>query len=172
MEYSELRSLIVALLAFCVPIVAAIADKRTKAKKRSPQVNVEPIDFEELERRRAADSEGTRSIVRGPAATVPEPVEGQVPAVPELVEGKAARTFTVPEPVEGQPARTFAVPELVEGQVAEGAALRRSSATATAPKQAKEAQSGQYPTAEEIKKDCKKIILYSEILKPKFDERD
>lgn len=158
MEYSELRSLIIAVLAFCVPIVAAIADKRAKAKKRSPQVNAEPIDFEELERRRAAASEGTRSIVRGPAATVPELVEGRVPAVPEPVEGKSARTFTVPEPV--------------EGRVAEGAALRRSSVTATAPKQAKEAQSGQYPTAEEIKKDCKKIILYSEILKPKFDERD
>ena len=142
MEYSELRSLIIAVLAFCVPILAAIADKRAKAKKRSPQVKAEPIDFEELERRRQAASEGTRSIVRGPAATVPEPVEGQ-----------SARTFTVPEPVEG-------------------AALRRSSATAAAPKPAKEAQSGQYPTAEEIKKDCKKIILYSEILKPKFDERD
>ena len=147
MEYSELRSLIIAVLAFCVPILAAIADKRAKAKKRSPQVKAEPIDFEELERRRQAASEGTRSIVRGPAATVPEPVEGQ-----------SARTFTVPEPV--------------EGQVIEGAALRRSSATATAPKPAKEARSGQYPTAEEIKKDCKKIILYSEILKPKFDERD
>ena len=142
MEYSELRSLIIAVLAFCVPILAAIADKRAKAKKRSPQVKAEPIDFEELERRRQAASEGTRSIVRGPAATVPEPVEGQV-----------ARTFTVPEPVEG-------------------AALRRSSATVPAPKPAKEARSGQYPTAEEIKKDCKKIILYSEILKPKFDERD
>ena len=128
MEYSELRSLIIAVLAFCVPIVAAIADKRAKAKKRSPQVKAEPIDFEELERRRQAASEGTRSIVRGPAATVPEPVEG--------------------------------------------AALRRSSATVPAPKPAKEARSGQYPTAEEIKKDCKKIILYSEILKPKFDERD
>ena len=142
MEYSELRSLIIAVLAFCVPILAAIADKRAKAKKRSPQVKAEPIDFEELERRRAAASEGTRSIVRGPAATVPEPVEEQ-----------SARTFTAPEPVEG-------------------AALRRSSATAAAPKPAKEARSGQYPTAEEIKKDCKKIILYSEILKPKFDERD
>ena len=133
MEYSELRSLIIAVLAFCVPILAAIADKRAKAKKRSPQVKAEPIDFEELERRRQAASEGTRSIVRGPAATVPEPVEGQV---------------------------------------IEGAALRRSSATVPAPKPAKEARSGQYPTAEEIKKDCKKIILYSEILKPKFDERD
>ena len=165
MEYSELRSLIIAVLAFCVPILAAIADKRAKAKKRSPQVKAEPIDFEELERRRQAASEGTRSIVRGPAATVPEPVEEQ-----------SARTFTAPEPVEGAALRrssaTATAPEPVEERVAEGAALRRSSATVPAPKPAKEARSGQYPTAEEIKKDCKKIILYSEILKPKFDERD
>ena len=55
--------------------------------------------------------------------------------------------------------------------MAEGAALRLSQ-TVAAPKQAKEAQSGQYPTAEEIKKDCKKLILYSEILKPKYDNFD
>ena len=165
MEYSELRSLIIAVLAFCVPILAAIADKRAKAKKRSPQVKAEPIDFEELERRRQAASEGTRSIVRGPAATVPEPVEGRVAEEASLRRSSA--TAAVPELVEGQSTRTFTVPKPVEG-----AALRRSSATVPAPKPAKEARSGQYPTAEEIKKDCKKIILYSEILKPKFDERD
>ncbi len=159
MEYSELRSLIIAVLAFCVPIVAAIADKRAKAKKRSPQVNAEPIDFEELERRRAA--------LRRSSATdaVPEPVEGRV------IEGAALRrssaTAAVPEPVEGQPAlvKPAGRGATVEGQPA----LAKSR---PAPKQTKEAQSGQYPTAEEIRKDCKKIILYSEILKPKFDERD
>ena len=65
MEYSELRSLIIALLAFCVPIVAAIADKRAKARKRSPQVNAEPIDFERLERERHFDELNDRS---GPRA--------------------------------------------------------------------------------------------------------
>ena len=158
MEYSELRSLIIAVLAFCVPILAAIADKRAKAKKRSPQVKAEPIDFEELERRRAA------------ASTAPEPVEGR--AAEEASLRRSSATAAVPELVEGQSTRTFTVPEPVEERVAEGAALRRSSATVPAPKPAKEARSGQYPTAEEIKKDCKKIILYSEILKPKFDERD
>ncbi len=165
MEYSELRSLIVAVLMFCVPILAAIIDKRAKAKKRSPQVNAEPIDFEELERRRQAAAEGTRSIVRGPAAS------SGTTSAPEAADDPWATIIYGSSPAAPEPAAA-PVTEVANNQAAAQPVAVKSRPAQKQAKAAKAAKSGQYPTAEEIKKDCKKLILYSEILKPKFDERD
>ena len=143
MEMSELRSLIIALLAFCVPIVAAVVDKRAKAKKQTPQVNAQPIDFEEFERsRRAAAEEGTRSIVRGANAPIPEAAASD----PAGAAGAVIPVRTESKPV---PAQTKAVQP---------------------PQRRQPAVSETNPTAAEIRKDCRKLILYSEILKPKYDD--
>ncbi len=124
MEPSEIRSLIVALLAFCVPIVAAIVDKRAKARKQTPQVNAKPIDFEELERNRQAAAVPVRAESR------PVPVQAKSKPAPVPAPDKAKQT-----PQRRQP---------------------------TGPET--------NPTAAEIRKDCRKLILYSEILKPKYDD--
>ena len=124
-----------------VPILAAIIDKRLRAaRKAQPQVHAEPIIFEEEEEPEEQE-EAPRAIVREPAVPVTAPVM-PAPAV------KTVQAAPVVKAAPGAPAAHHedAAPIIREKAVPEN-----------------------FPTAEEIRGDRRKLILYKEIMTPKFD---
>lgn len=140
-----MEGLLITLLMFAVSTAAVIIDKRTKASRSVPQVNAEPIDFsEDL----PAEEEGIKAIVRKKAAKRAGDIAAQTAAAQRAAE--PLRTMQGHGP-ESRPAPEPESPAKPEG-------LRR------------ERPAKPNPTAEEILRDRKKLILYSEILKPKFDE--
>ncbi len=128
----EIKSVALALLTFSIPIAAAIIDKKAKSRRKAPQINAEPIDFEALERSKKEAEESTGALRRETASPA-------VKAAPSAGTA-AAKVQTMP------------------GRSAQQARSRQ------------EPSSGTSPAAEEIRKDRKKLILYSEILKPKYDD--
>ena len=125
---------------FSVPILAAIIDKRLRAaRKAQPQVHAEPIIFEEEEPEE--QEEAPRAIVREPAVPVTAPV---MPA-------PAVKTVQAAPVVKAAPAAPAAHHE------------------DAAPIIRKKAVPESFPTAEEIRGDRRKLILYKEIMTPKFD---
>lgn len=126
-----MEGILITILMFSVPILAAIIDKRLRAaRKAQPQVHAEPIIFEEEEPEE--QEEAPRAIVREPAVPVTAPVM-PAPAV-KTVQAAPAAYHEDAAPI----IREKAVPE-------------------------------SFPTAEEIREDRRKLILYKEIMTPKFD---
>lgn len=130
-----MEGILITILMFSVPILAAIIDKRLRAaRKAQPQVHAEPIIFEEEEEPEEQE-EAPRAIVREPAVPVTAPV---MPA-PAVKTVQAAPAAPAAHHEDAAPIiREKAVPE-------------------------------NFPTAEEIRGDRRKLILYKEIMTPKFD---
>ena len=136
-----MEGILITILMFSVPILAAIIDKRLRAaRKAQPQVHAEPIIFEEEEEPEDQE-EAPRAIVREPAAPVTAPV---MPA-------PAVKTVQAAPVVKAAPAAP---------------AVHHEDA---APIIRKKAVPESFPTAEEIRGDRRKLILYKEIMTPKFD---
>lgn len=134
-----MEGILITILMFSVPILAAIIDKRLRAaRKAQPQVHAEPIIFEEEPEEQ---EEAPRAIVREPAVPVTAPVM-PAPAV------KTVQAAPVVKAAPAAPAAHYedAVPIIREKAVPEN-----------------------FPTAEEIRGDRRKLILYKEIMTPKFD---
>lgn len=135
-----MEGILITILMFSVPILAAIIDKRLRAaRKAQPQVHAEPIIFEEEEPEE--QEEAPRAIVREPAVPVTAPVM-PAPAV------KTVQAAPVVKAAPAAPAAHYedAAPIIREKAVPEN-----------------------FPTAEEIRGDRRKLILYKEIMTPKFD---
>lgn len=136
-----MEGILITILMFSVPILAAIIDKRLRAaRKAQPQVHAEPIIFEEEEEPEEQE-EAPRAIVREPAVPVTAPV---MPA-------PAVKTVQAAPVVKAAPAALAAHHE------------------DAAPIIRKKAVPENFPTAEEIRGDRRKLILYKEIMTPKFD---
>lgn len=136
-----MEGILITILMFSVPILAAIIDKRLKAaRKAQPQVHAEPIIFEEEEEPEEQE-EAPRAIVREPAVPVTAPV---MPA-------PAVKTVQAAPVVKAAPAAPAAHHE-------DAAPIIREKAVPE-----------NFPTAEEIRGDRRKLILYKEIMTPKFD---
>lgn len=134
-----MEGILITILMFSVPILAAIIDKRLRAaRKAQPQVHAEPIIFEEEPEEQ---EEAPRAIVREPAVPVTAPVM-PAPAV------KTVQAAPVVKAAPAAPAAHYedAAPIIREKAVPEN-----------------------FPTAEEIRGDRRKLILYKEIMTPKFD---
>lgn len=126
-----MEGILITILTFSVPILAAIIDKRLRAaRKAQPQVHAEPIIFEEEEPEE--QEEAPRAIVREPAVPVTAPVM-PAPAVKTAPAAPAAHHEDAAPIIRGK-----AVPK-------------------------------SFTTAEEIREDRRKLILYKEIMTPKFD---
>lgn len=135
-----MEGILITILMFSVPILAAIIDKRLRAsRKAQPQVHAEPIIFEEEEPEE--QEEAPRAIVREPAVPVTAPV---MPA-------PAVKTVQAAPVVKTAPAAPAAHHE-------DAAPIIREKAVPES-----------FPTAEEIREDRRKLILYKEIMTPKFD---
>lgn len=135
-----MEGILITILMFSVPILAAIIDKRLRAaRKAQPQVHAEPIIFEEEEPEE--QEEAPRAIVREPAVPVTTPV---MPA-------PAVKTVQAAPVVKAAPAAPAAHHE-------DAAPIIREKAVPE-----------NFPTAEEIRGDRRKLILYKEIMTPKFD---
>lgn len=135
-----MEGILITILMFSVPILAAIIDKRLRAaRKAQPQVHAEPIIFEEEEPEE--QEEAPRAIMREPAVPVTAPV---MPA-------PAVKTVQAAPVVKAAPAAPAAHHE------------------DAAPIIRKKAVPENFPTAEEIRGDRRKLILYKEIMTPKFD---
>lgn len=136
-----MEGILITILMFSVPILAAIIDKRLRAaRKAQPQVHAEPIIFEEEEEPEEQE-EAPRAIVREPAVPVTAPVM-PVPAV-----------------------KTVQAAPVVKAAPAAPAAHHEDAAPIIREKAVPE----NFPTAEEIREDRRKLILYKEIMTPKFD---
>lgn len=136
-----MEGILITILMFSVPILAAIIDKRLRAaRKAQPQVHAEPIIFEEEEEPEEQEK-APRAIVREPAVPVTAPV---MPA-------PAVKTVQAAPVVKAAPAAPEAHHE------------------DAAPIIRKKAVPENFPTAEEIRGDRRKLILYKEIMTPKFD---
>lgn len=136
-----MEGILITILMFSVPILAAIIDKRLRAaRKAQPQVHAEPIIFEEEEEPEEQE-EAPRAIVREPAVPVTAPV---MPA-------PAVKTVQAAPVVKAAPAAPAAHHE-------DAAPIIREKAVPE-----------NFPTAEEIRGDRRKLILYKEIMTPKFD---
>ena len=134
-----MEGILITILMFSVPILAAIIDKRLRAaRKAQPQGHAEPIIFEEEPEEQ---EEAPRAIVREPAVPVTAPVM-PAPAV-----------------------KTVQAAPVVKAAPAAPAAHREDAA----PIIRKKAVPESFPTAEEIRGDRRKLILYKEIMTPKFD---
>lgn len=134
-----MEGILITILMFSVPILAAIIDKRLRAaRKAQPQVHAEPIIFEEEPEEQ---EEAPRAIVREPAVPVTAPV---MPA-------PAVKTVQAAPVVKAAPAAPAAHHE-------DAAPIIREKAVPES-----------FPTAEEIRGDRRKLILYKEIMTPKFD---
>ncbi len=138
-----MEGILITILMFSVPILAAIIDKRLRAaRKAQPQVHAEPIIFEEEEEEELEEQEeAPRAIVREPAVPVTAPV---MPA-------PAVKTVQAAPVVKAAPAAPEAHHE-------DAAPIIREKAVPE-----------NFPTAEEIRGDRRKLILYKEIMTPKFD---
>lgn len=135
-----MEGILITILMFSVPILAAIINKRLRAaRKAQPQVHAEPIIFEEEEPEE--QEEAPRAIVREPAVPVTAPV---MPA-------PAVKTVQAAPVVKAAPAAPAAHHE-------DAAPIIREKAVPE-----------NFPTAEEIRGDRRKLILYKEIMTPKFD---
>lgn len=136
-----MEGILITILMFSVPILAAIIDKRLRAaRKAQPQVHAEPVIFEEEEEPEEQE-EAPRAIVREPAVPVTAPV---MPA-------PAVKTVQAAPVVKTAPAAPAAHHE-------DAAPIIREKAVPES-----------FPTAEEIREDRRKLILYKEIMTPKFD---
>lgn len=136
-----MEGILITILMFSVPILAAIIDKRLRAaRKAQPQVHAEPIIFKEEEEPEEQE-EAPRAIVREPAVPVTAPV---MPA-------PAVKTVQAAPVVKAAPAAPAAHHE-------DAAPIIREKAVPE-----------NFPTAEEIRGDRRKLILYKEIMTPKFD---
>lgn len=134
-----MEGILITIMMFSVPILAAIIDKRLRAaRKAQPQVHAEPIIFEEEPEEQ---EEAPRAIVREPAVPVTAPV---MPA-------PAVKTVQAAPVVKAAPAAPTA-------QLENAAPMIRKKAVPES-----------FPTAEEIREDRRKLILYKEIMTPKFD---
>ena len=133
-----MEGILITILMFSVPILAAIIDKRLRAaRKAQPQVHAEPIIFEEEEEPEEQE-EAPRAIVREPAVPVTAPVM-PAPAVKTVQAAPVVKAAPAAHHEDAAPIiRKKAVPE-------------------------------NFPTAEEIREDRRKLILYKEIMTPKFD---
>lgn len=133
-----MEGILITILMFSVPILAAIIDKRLRAaRKAQPQVHAEPIIFEEEEELEEQE-EAPRAIVREPAVPVTAPVM-PAPAVKTVQAAPVVKAAPAAHHEDAAPIiRKKAVPE-------------------------------NFPTAEEIRGDRRKLILYKEIMTPKFD---
>lgn len=135
-----MEGILITILMFSVPILAAIIDKRLRAaRKAQPQVHAEPIIFEEEEPEE--QEEAPRAIVREPAVPVTAPVM-PAPAVKTVQAAPVVKTA----PAAPAAHHEDAAPIIREKAVPEN-----------------------FPTAEEIRGDRRKLILYKEIMTPKFD---
>ncbi len=135
-----MEGILITILMFSVPILAAIIDKRLRAaRKAQPQVHAEPVIFEEEEPEE--QEEAPRAIVREPAVPVTAPVM-PAPAVKTVQAAPVVKTA----PAAPAAHHEDAAPIIREKAVPEN-----------------------FPTAEEIRGDRRKLILYKEIMTPKFD---
>lgn len=135
-----MEGILITILMFSVPILAAIIDKRLRAaRKAQPQVHAEPVIFEEEEPEE--QEEAPRAIVREPAVPVTAPVM-PAPAVKTVQAAPVVKTA----PAAPAAHHEDAAPIIREKAVPEN-----------------------FPTAEEIREDRRKLILYKEIMTPKFD---
>lgn len=156
-----MEGILITILMFAVPIMAAVIDKKLKAgRKAQPQVHAEPVIFEDDE-----EEKPERAIVRE-AYDDPWKDEDEPELQPEP-ETRPAAT----QPVMTQPATMPATPQAAAAAPAAPVVPTAPKTTHAKPsrKSAKRTHSEAYPTAEEIRHDRRKLILYKEIMTPKFD---
>mgnify|MGYP004497001187 FL=1 len=138
-----MEGFLITILMFSVPIVAAIIDKKLKAgRKAQPLVHAEPIIFEDEE-----EEEPQRAITRTAAEDPWKTDDG-----PQVVATQPA----MPQPA-ATPTPAPAVPVV------------KTQHNKSPRKAIKKTDTESYPTAEEIRRDRRKLILYKEIMTPKFD---
>ncbi len=135
---------LIPILMFLFPLVVSILDKRAKKRKGVPPVKAEPLfpPAEDIDQEERAEAPGRPG----------RPSEPLSQAQQEVFRGE----LPIRSPQEGKP-DTFvmeATQTVTEGQ----RAVERHIGTAT--------QDDDKP---KLEIDKKKLILYSEILKPKFD---
>ena len=143
-----MEGFLITIFMLSVPILAAIIDKRLKASGKSrPQVHAEPVIFEDPEE----EEETTQQSLSC------EALPGQSPTC------EAA-----------QPQIAFCEPVMAVA----AAAQKKESATAQSrmePQRSRkpiiEPRAESHLTAEDIRRDRRKLILYKEIMSPKFEER-
>ena len=135
---------LIPILMFLFPLVVSILDKRAKKRKGVPPVKAEPLfpPAEDIDQEERAEAPGRPGRPSEPLSQAQQDVfRGELP---------------IRSPQEGKP-DTFvmeATQTVTEGQ----RAVERHIGTAT--------QDDDKP---KLEIDKKKLILYSEILKPKFD---
>ncbi len=144
-----MEGFLITIFMLSVPILAAIIDKRLKASGKSrPQVHAEPVIFEDPEEE---EEEAT-----------------QQPLSREALPGQSPTREAVP------PQIAFCEPV----KAVAAAAQKQDSATAQSrmePQRSRkpiiEPRAESHLTAEDIRRDRRKLILYKEIMSPKFEER-
>lgn len=134
-----MEGILITILMFSVPILATIIDKRLRAARKAQP----QVHAEPIifEEEPEEQEEAPRAIVREPAVPVTAPV---MPA-------PAVKTVQAAPVVKAAPAAPAAHHE------------------DAAPIIRKKAVPESFPTAEEIRGDRRKLILYKEIMTPKFD---
>ena len=150
---------LIPLLMFAFPVVIALLDKQAKKRK-----NVPP----------AMSGSGARSGKR-PAAQDPSQPSGWAP--PSYgAEGGYGFPDRLPKPADTSQAATVSRTEDVfrgkpPGRVPEAASTEKSEEgqRAIAKERRKGAEQKKVNPEQKLEIDKKKLILYSEILKPKFD---
>ena len=143
-----MEGFLITIFMLSVPILAAIIDKRLKASGKSrPQVHAEPVIFEDPEEKEETTQQSLSC----------EALPGQSPTC------EAA-----------QPQIAFCEPV----KAVAAAAQKKESATAQSrmePQRSRkpiiEPRAESHLTAEDIRRDRRKLILYKEIMSPKFEER-
>ncbi len=138
-----MEGFLITILMFSVPVLAAIIDKRLKAaRKAKPQVYAEPVIFEDEEEEEEPQRAITRTAAEDPWKTEEQPAPEAAPVQMPVQAMPAVQPAAVPHPEHvDKPTR------------------KRITKTHTE----------HYPTVEEIRRDKRKLILYKEIMTPKFD---
>ena len=135
-----MEGFLITVLMFSVPVLAAIIDKRLKAaRKARPMVHAEPA----------------RAVVRELSEDPWKTDDG-----PQVVAA---------QPAMPQPAAAMTPAATVAAAPSPAAPVAKTQHNKPSRKTIKKRDTEHYPTAEEIRRDRRKLILYKEIMTPKFD---
>lgn len=148
-----MEGFLITVLMFSVPVLAAIIDKRLKAaRKARPMVHAEPVIFEDEEEE---EEKPARAVVREFSEDPWKTDDG-----PQVVAA---------QPAMPQPAAAMTPAATVAAAPSPAAPVAKTQHNKPSRKTIKKRDTEHYPTAEEIRRDRRKLILYKEIMTPKFD---
>ncbi len=141
-----MEGFLITIFMLSVPILAAVIDKRLKASGKSrPQVHAEPVIFEDPQEEEGTQQPPSCEALPQQVSTCEAATEGQIP-LREMVKAAAVQKKN------NTTAQSRLEPQRSRKPVAE-----------TSP--------ASHLTAEDIRSDRRKLILYKEIMTPKFEDR-